>query len=68
MEKLESDYQNYDIDFEVIMGMIDKINEIVDWINAREKGMKENADLILKTDYLYDRRSFKKTLKRQDGK
>jgi len=26
--------------------MIDKINEIVDWINARESNMKESIDML----------------------
>jgi len=32
--------------WDTIISMLNKINEIIDWINARERGMKENADML----------------------
>jgi len=46
MEKLKSDYEHYEIDATVIMTITDKVNEIIDWINASERRVKESADML----------------------
>ena len=44
IKKLKFDYEHHEINAEVIIGIIYKINEIVDWIDIRETpGVSESS-------------------------